>query len=265
MDTIKYFFHKDNAARMVILVYVELIVLTEILGAYWGAFWGLVSSSLLFLVILNHFVLTKDKVKYRSLLILALLPLIRLMSYAIPLRIFPPYLWHLILGIPVAISIILISRTPYFNLRDFYFDYFPVPYIILFGIFGIPLGIAGKYIQAAQDQGTGSNFFLIVISAAILFVFAALLEEIIFRGMLTDAFTHVFDRRVGLLVNILYASMFIGSQSIYLVLFMGLVGLIFSFFVNRTWSLWPSIFANWLFKVSYLLVGPIIIGFINSL
>lgn len=266
MNTNKNLFHKDNILGMVILVYIELIILTQILGAYWGAFWGLVSSSILFLIILNHFVLTKDKDKYRSLLVLALLPLIRLMSYSVPLRIFPPFLWHLILGIPVAVSIIMISRTPYFNLRDFYFDYFPLGYILLFSIFGIPLGIAGKYILAAQDQGTGSNVFLLVIAAAILFVFVALLEEVLFRGLLTDAFTHVFDRRVDFLVNILYASMFIGSKSIYFVLFMGLVGLIFSFFVNRTWSLWPSIFANWLFKVSFLLVGPIFINNIfNSL
>lgn len=264
MNTIRYFFHKDNTTGMVILVYIELIVLTEILGAYWGAFWGIVSSSILFLIILNHFILLKDKESYRSLLVLALLPLIRLMSYSIPLQIFPQYLWHLILGIPVAVSIILICRTPYFNWKDFYFDYFPVPYIILFSIFGIPLGIAGEMIQAGQDQGTGPNIFLIVITAAILFVFSALLEEIVFRGLLTDAFTHIFDRRVDLLVNILYASMFIGSLSVYFILFMGLVGLIFSYFVNRTWSLWPSVFANWLFKVSFLLVGPIYFNnFIN--
>lgn len=258
METIKFLLHKENTRGMVILVYIELIVLTEIIGAYWGAFWGVVSSSILFLVLLNHFVFTKAKRDYRSLLGLALLPFIRMMGYSIPLKMFPPYLWHLILGIPLAVSIILIARTPYFEWRDWNLDKFPIHFVVLVGLIGIPLGFGGYMIQLAEDQGTGSNIGLIILTAAILLVFTAMLEEILFRGILTDALSDVFYRGLDVLVNILFASMFFGSLSLPFVLYMGFVGLLFSFFAYRTWSLWVSILANWTFKVGFLLIWPLL-------
>lgn len=260
MGFIKKLSLKDNSNRLLVVVYCGFIILTEMLGVFLGVFWGLISSAVLLLVLLNHYVIIKDKISFRILPALAFLPLIRIISYATPVNDLPPYYWHLILGIPIAVGLLLAGRTLQFPWKNWKLDVFPWRSILLIALSGIPLGYLGYSIQAPQNQGTGSNLGLILITAVILLVFAAALEEILFRGLLADALSDIFDPWSDIVVNVLYAAMFISSLSFAMVVFMGLVGGFFSFCVKRTGTLWAGILANWVLKVGLLLIWPLILS-----
>lgn len=259
MDFLKNFFRNENFFKVMVIVYIVLYSLTELIGLYFGTLVGLLSSTVFFLILLNHYFFTKDKTNYKSLLVIEILPMVRILSYALPLNDFPGYLWHLILGIPIGVLLVLAGRMSIFPWRNWKLDIKPYFSDLRYIIVGIPLSLAFFFLQRPQDQGTESNLILLLVAAVILFVFSAIIEEALFRGLIYDTLFEIFDYRADIAVSVLYASMFISSASWPVVIMMGLTGWFFSFLVYRTDSLWTSILTNGLLKIGWLLVWPSII------
>ncbi len=100
----------------------------------------------------------------------------------------------------------------------------------------------------------------LLVGSLTLLVFAAFVEELLFRGLLQQAAVRVFGTTGALLVNVVFAVTAIGSLSAGYALFVGLMGGWFSFAVGRTRCLWGVIGAHALAAVGLILVWPVVLG-----
>jgi hypothetical protein len=83
------------------LVYLLALTAAEALTTLVASRAGMVLHGLVLIALLTHAALTRRKEDHNLLLALALAPLIRLLSLAMPLAHFPLIFWYLIVGIPL--------------------------------------------------------------------------------------------------------------------------------------------------------------------
>ena len=96
----------------------------------------------------------------------------------------------------------------------------------------------------------------LLLSTIVLLVFAALIEELIFRWLLQDVAVRLLGPPGLVLANALYASTYAGSLSAGFALFMGAVGLAFAVAVRRTGLLWGVVAAHALLDLGLLVIWP---------
>ena len=99
----------------------------------------------------------------------------------------------------------------------------------------------------------------VVFGSLTLLVFAAFVEELLFRGLLQQAAVSALGAAGLVLVNVVYAVTAIGSLSAGYAVFAGLMGCWFSIAVGRTRCLWGVIAAHELAVVGLVLVWPIVL------
>jgi membrane protease YdiL (CAAX protease family) len=128
---------------------------------------------------------------------------------------------------------------------------------VMIALHGIPLSLAAFLIARPEPLLPSFDWQNIAISSVILFIFVGFTEEIIFRGLLQQVMTERFGRTGMVCSSILFATMYIGSLSLSFVIFVGLVGLFFSWCVYRTASLWGVVLAHSIMIIGMLLIWPV--------
>ena len=184
--------------------------------------------------------------------VLALLPLTRLLSLAMPVDAVSPAYWYALIGGPVLVAAILTARVIRLRPRRLGLGPPESPALqaaiaasgvvlgaLLIGL-GAPLGLRG---------------IPSVIEAVIFtLVFVVLLEELIFRGMLQHTAMIRSPQLAALIPSVLYASMYLGAGPI-VCLSMGAIGTVFGAAVARTGSLWGVIGAHFLMRMTVQFLG----------
>jgi CAAX protease family protein len=241
--------------KRVLFTYPILIVGAELITIFVGVIPGLILYALLLIGITNLIFFSKRIADRKIYLMLIPLPLLRILSLTLPLPQLAPFLWYILIGIPLLFSTLWIVRVTRFsqlrlnlNLMDWIGQY-------IFGMSGIPLGvIAFLVLKQSPDINQNSNWIWIIIQLLTLTLFGAISEEIIFRGLIQQAFSDTFGYLSIFITSVLYACMFIGTLSIAYILFFSLTGLLFSIWVHFSKSLWGSIVAHTLLNIVFILL-----------
>jgi membrane protease YdiL (CAAX protease family) len=121
---------------------------------------------------------------------------------------------------------------------------------------GAPLGLAAYAILRPAPPVPTLDRSHLLFGSLTLLVFAAFVEELLFRGLLQQAATRVFGAAGIVVVNLVYAVTAIGSLSAGYAIFVGLTGLWFSIVAGRSRCLWGVIAAHALAVVGLVLVWP---------
>ena len=230
-----------------LLVYGSLIVLAEAALALVNPMAGVIMLTAIFVTIISHHgfaPLPRDP----GLPILALLPLVRLLSMAMPIPGIPTASVYLLVGGPALIGAALAARAIGLSRRELGFA-LPKPLYgpLLVAALGVPLGLVARTIGGVAPiaaPGLSPILFLIVVA-----VFIVLFEEFAFRGLLYRV-AATRSASVGLAASsILYAAMYFGSGSASAVLFMGLTGVVFGLAVSRTGTLWGVLGAHLIMRL----------------
>ncbi len=248
---------KLETERVSAIAFVLAIAGAEVLGALVGVEAGAALDGVLLLVLINASVL--GLVRPASLLppILVLVPLLRILSVALPLRQVPQLAWYPLVGGPLLLGIVLAARTvgvPKPPRRSHWSGVLVQAGVALVGI---PLGMAAYAILRPRAL-TSLTWHGVVLAGLLLLVFAALVEELLFRRLLQDVVVRLFGPAGLLLASVLYASTYAGSLSAEFALFMGGVGLAFALVVRRTGALWGVVVAHALLSLGLLVVWPAI-------
>lgn len=192
---------------------------------------------------------------------MALVPLIRLSSLAMPVDIFPEWSWYGVIAFPLLVASWAATRACRYSLRDLGLAPWPnhrtLVITILTGISGIGLGrIEYAILKPAPLMATENPITLLAVALTLL-VGTGFMEELVFRGILQVSAIDVFGVGWGIfLPSILFALLHIGHRSVLDVIFVFAIAIIFGCIVRSTRSLYGVIIAHGLTNICLFLVFP---------
>lgn len=247
-----------NTTTIFVAAYMAAIGAAEALRVFAGAIPSAICHALLVVLLLNQYVM-RDQTPYRRILpVLALVPLLSILGLALPLKQVPQIYWYAMIGVPFLVAIALTARllglsTARLGLR-------PRSWLLqlLIACSGLPLSMAAFRLSPLKPLITTLGWRDVVIGVVILIVFTAFAEEMLFRGLLQQVAGELFGSSGVLWSSCFFAIAYIGSRSPSYILFIGLVGLFFSWCVRRTGSIWGVILAHGLINVGMVFVWPFV-------
>jgi uncharacterized protein len=243
--------------RLQISAYIAGMVAAELLSIRFGPLISLVMHSILLLAIIIH-AANMEQMTRPALLALALYPLMRVTSLGLPVSGLPTLLQYTIVGLPIWVGIILIARASGLTRRALGLNITikRIQWQFLFCLIGWPLGVLGALIMHPKPVILSPTLFDTTLGIIVITVFSSSIEETIFRGILQTTLYRSLGKYGIFCSSILFAAAYLGSLSAMYVLIMGVLGLIFAWFVKRTDSLWGVLVAHSLLKCGMLVIWP---------
>ncbi|TAK26080.1 MAG: CPBP family intramembrane metalloprotease [Chloroflexota bacterium] len=254
---------RDFAVPSIILA---ILAGAELTTAAIDARIGLGLHAILLGVLVVLGVRTTDTAKRELYWALTLAPVIRIGSLSMPLGRLPLMEWYPLIGVPLfSATFFTAYRLGYTRQQlGLTINFADMPRQLAMVALGALLGI-GEYL-IFRPAPLAERFTLEAIAwpAFILLVFTGLEEELIFRGLMQRASLRALGRWGLIYVNLIFAVLHIGYLSVLDVVFVFLVGFLFSLFVLRTKSLFGVTIAHGGVNIVLFLIlpylAPIVLG-----
>ncbi len=286
-------------ATTAVPVYICAIGGVELVTIFFGALPGLCGDCLLLFAMLNHYVLAHPSSIHReadtdarswsirALLVLALAPLVRILSLVMPLQGLPQIYWYAFIGVPLLVAALLTARHLNLSFASFGFSSPRWPLQIAIATSGLPLGLIAFFLVRPESLTPSFQWRGLAIGSVILVIFVGFTEELIFRTLLLHVAPtsggqfRILRRFAGRMAirtmkaprnrhfrkalpvdpgifwsSAVFAIMSIGSRSFLYVLFVGLIGVFFGWCVQRTGSTWGVVAAHSALVIGALLIFP---------
>ena len=244
---------------IVVSAYIVAIGMAEVTVANLDPVTGVLLHSILLVGLLSQYVFIGESSYRRIFPVLALAALLRILSLAMPITQMSQISSYVLVGVPLFLAIGLTLRLLNLTWDELGVRVGSAGVQVIVAISGVPLGAAAFLIARPQALSTHFSLQDLVINSAVLIVFVAVLEEIIFRGLLQTVVNGAFGRGGNILSSLLFAIMYSGSLSWRFVLFMGSVSLFFGWCFSRTESITGIIGAHSLLIIGALLVWPLLL------
>lgn len=233
-----------------------MLAIAECLVAFGAPLAGVYLHGLLFILLAVHAALIWQDQLHHFLLALALAPLIRILSLAMPLAQFPLQYWFLITAIPLFIASLILSRTLGYSPNDIGLNRSGIVRQALIGLTGIVLGMIEYFILKPAPLVPDFRLDIIWFPALILLICTGFLEELIFRGIMQQSAISSIGKWGLVLVAIVFAVLHIGYRSIIDFVFVLSVALIFGWIVLRTKSIIGVTVSHGLVNIMLFMVMP---------
>ena len=237
--------------------YLAWLTVAELLSSVGEPRIGLILHALLLIALIYHAARDLDDPLHQLLLTLAFAPLIRLLSFSLPLAGFPQIAWYFIVSLPLFVAAYLVSRILGYSRADIGLRIGSLPTQLLVALTGITLGYVEYRILAPAPLAASFTWQDLWLPALVLLVSTGFLEELIFRGLMPHAGQEALGRVVGVVyVAIVFAVLHFGYKSPLDVIFVFVVALFFGWIVAKTNSLLGVTLAHGLTNIMLFLVMP---------
>ena len=186
----------------------------------------------------------------------ALLPLLRLLSLTMPVPEFPTFIWLALAGAPLVLAIIVAARLTSMDILEVGLARISRSWqsgaLVLMGV---PAGLALAWLQepSFSSTDTPAGAFAIALVAV---GFAAIPEELIFRGLLQPLMSQTVGRSAVVIAALASGLTYAGSRSPGVMALMFGVGILYGWEVWRTNSIWAPIIGHSLLLVVGIFVAP---------
>jgi len=239
-----------------VIIYLVVIVLLELLGYFTSVLISAIGNALLIFIAVNHSASAKETALHHILPSLALIPFVRLLTIVIPVPGWPPQIIYILIAVPLLITAGIIVHNGDISSTVLGLRHWSWRTQLLIGLSGVPLGYMGFMILRPDPLFEAPSPVMLVVNLVVIFIFIALSEEIIFRGMFLHAIRQIGDNFAILASAVLYGVYHIGSGSIVYALYMGVVGWLYAYFAVRTRSLWGVIIGHFFLTAGMGLFWP---------
>lgn len=249
----------DPMTYLIIGAYTAVILFAELIGGYRNPLLALIAQAMLLVLLVSHAVLHHAQPTRRLLLVLALLPLLRLLSFTAITSLIPTIYLYVLVATPLALAIFLVARL--FNLSGAMLGLRQVSWKpeAAIALSGLPLSFGGYWLLQPTPLLTGFALPPFIMAAIILTLFAAAVEELLFRGLLQQSAQPLFGGYAIVYSSLVYAISYISWQSpTYIGFALGL-GLYFGWCFKRTGALWGVMIAHSIINIGMLLVWPLVL------
>jgi uncharacterized protein len=249
---------RELRGRGAIAGYSIVIVCAELSGSVFGPLPGAVLDGALVPVILAHFVLTPESPSRRMLPALALVALLRTLSIAAVVPRLPEVTWYATVGTPMLVAVFLAARLSGEPMGRLGLRARRPRLDVMLTLLGVPASLVGYLLLRPTPLLADPDPISVAAAMAVLAIFAAGLEEAIYRGLLLTVATDVLEsKRGGVLYSAtLAAFMYWGSGSLPFTVAIWFLGLGFGTARSRGASLWGLIASHAVILWGMALVWP---------
>lgn len=243
-----------------------LITIAECITAMYDPRAGLPAHAAILALLVFMGASTHDSAKRELYWSLTLAPLIRIGSLSLPLGRLPLILWYPLIGVPIFTAAFVSARKLQYTPRmiGLTFDPMKLPAQLAIIPLGALLGLGEYLIFRPAPIAQRFTFADIWFPSLVLLIFTGFEEELIFRGLMQRAALRSLGRWGLVYVSLVFAVLHIGYLSILDLVFVFLVGLLFSLFVLRTKSLLGVTLAHGAINTFLFLIipflAPVILG-----
>lgn len=238
------------------VLYLAILTIAECLVAFGAPLAGLYLHGFLLILLAVHATIIWQHPLHHLLMALALAPLIRILSLAMPLAQFPLQYWFVITAIPLFVASLILARTLGYSPNDIGLSRSGIVRQGLIGLTGIVLGVMEYFILKPAPLVPNLRLEVIWLPALILLICTGFLEELIFRGIMQQSAISSVGKWGLVLVAIAFAALHIGYRSIVDFFFVLFVALVFGWIVLRTKSIIGVTVSHGLVNIMLFMIMP---------
>ena len=245
-----------NRSWLSLIGYPIFILFAEILTTYINVLAGLGIHALILFALLAHSSLVSDEKFKRLLNSMTILPLIRIVSFSIPVVDTPEIYRLLIMSLPLFALAYVLMRTQKLKGRDVGLTWKKPKLQFLVALTGFPIGYIEFMILYPKPFIPTSNFLYLLVGLLILLL-VGFSEELLFRGILQKNS----EKLLGVLPGLLYASVLftichIGWGSIYEFILVFFIAIFYGYMYQKTGSILGVTFSHGLSNFMLFLFMP---------
>jgi membrane protease YdiL (CAAX protease family) len=240
---------RSRAAATTVVAYTGALVAAEALAAFGSPVTAAAVQGAMLLILLGHYVAGGE----RALAALALVPLLRLSSLALASD--DPVRFHIVAGLPVLLAVGLAARAleldgilRLWEIRRRSQWHVALGALAVAGVLDLALHV-GPLVPAAPLPR-------LLAAAAVVFVFAGVLEELLFRGLVQATMAPLLGPWAILVADCLFTATYLGAASGGYAATMAVFGLGCGWWARRTGSLAGAAIGHGLFAVGLLVLWP---------
>ncbi len=246
------------------IIYFGLITLGEFVTVYLSPQLGILLYSSLLVAILLHGATSTKIQKRRFLLVMALVPLIRIISTTLPLGGRPLLEWHITIGALLFVAIFFTVRAVQLDAKRIGITSKNLPLQIIISLLGVPLGYIEYLILRPAPLISTWSLVAFLDAAFVLVIFTGLLEEVIFRGLMQEVTIEMMGIFGIIYSSVVFMILHLGYKSISDLLFVFGVAVFFGLIVAKSHSIVGVTLMHGVINISLYLLCPLAaIGMIN--
>jgi membrane protease YdiL (CAAX protease family) len=251
---------EDRAALIVGTLAASLLVAAELALLLGGLVPGTVGHAIALLGLLALGRARWDHPDGRLALALAVVPVMRLASIALPAVIISVNTWYVMIGLPTFFAIGLAARALALRPGDLGIRRTPWREVAILATAGVALGLAGFVIGEPDPLPAGISLVEIVVISLTLVVFGALLEELLLRGLVQRVASELLGGRAVIVSAALTGLLYLSSLNLRYVVFMVAVALLMGIVARRTGSIAGPVAGHGVLLWTQLVMWPLVLG-----
>jgi membrane protease YdiL (CAAX protease family) len=242
----------DVSERIAVLAGVLAVVSAESLVAFVDPVAGAVAHGLLLVVLLLRWVLAGEA----AVLVLALVPLGRLTALALTPQYYEPAT-YVLTGAPLLLAVLWMSRG--LPGAGGHTVWTPTWSAVAVGLAGIPLGWAAHVMFSLPVFDGPESALAIAVGVAVTFLFAGVLPELLFRGLVLSTLERPFGALGVVLADVVFVAALLPVRDAGVLAFMAVLGLAGGWYVYLTRMLTPVAIAHGLLAAGALVIWPVVV------
>jgi len=245
------------------IIYLLAIVAAEVVTVFYMPVWGVVCHIAILVSVLLHSAIVSESHRQQLILSLALVPLVRIISLAMPLSNVPQIWWYPIIYASLLAAAVMVVRILGYRARDvgLSFRLFPVQAVVVLS--GFLFGVAEYFILTPEPMIIELTWQEVWLPSLIFLVCTGFVEEFIFRGVLQRTAVGAFGGWGIVYVSLLFAVVHlihysaVGLTRVLMDIgFVFAVALFFGWAVKKTGSLFGVALAHGITNILLYLVIP---------
>jgi uncharacterized protein len=237
------------------LIYLLAFAAAEAVIRYAAPAVGLAIYFAILISLIVNSALVQNRGSGRLWLVLALVPLIRIVGLTIPIAEISKIYWYFIIAVPIFAGALAVMRTLKVNFSDIGFNGKEPLVQGLIAPVGLGLGIVDYLILRPQALSSGLSLPTLIIPALILLLSTGFLEELVFRGLLQKE-SIALGSWGWVFVALYYAIIQLGNGSPLQAVFAFGVALFYGWIVKRTGSIVGVSLSHGLLNIGVFLIFP---------
>ena len=238
------------------LIYLLAIAVAQVVCIFYVIPWGILYHIVILTVIVVRSALAGDSLRRRLLLSFSLVPLLRIVSLAVPLADIPPILLYYLSYGPVLVAAVFLMGTSGFTLEQVGLSSKRFRIQLAVVLTGIVFGLTEYFILLPEPMIAELTLQGVWLPALILLVCAGFIQEFVFRGVIQTSSTEVFGGWGVLYVSLLFALTYVGFVPVTDLAFVFVVSLFFGWVVRRTGSLLGVALSRGIGNIVLYLIAP---------
>jgi uncharacterized protein len=244
---------------MLYIVYFLCVAAAETITVFVNPMWGAISHIAILGTLLINSALVNDPIKQKFMLSLALAPLVRVVSLAMPLGTVPRTWWYPIIYAPLLGAAVVATRLQGYTRQQVAFTFKFTPIQILVGASGIVLGTIEYLILRPDPLINTLTWQTLWFPTLGFFAAVGFVEEYIFRGVMQTSAVNAIGFRGIIYVSGIFALLHMGFYSWLDVAFVFGIAFYFAVIVEKTGSLFGVTLSHGIANTILYLIAPFIL------